>query len=101
MNDQIPPEAVIAKLSGLVGALVSLKFINGKNVYDKSVMVGCGWATSYFVAPLIATKYNAPEGSVGFLLGLAAVGLCGLFFRFIEAAPIDEFWKKILKKIGK
>jgi hypothetical protein len=101
MNDAIPPDAVLAKLSGLVGALVSLKFIHGKNIYDKSAMVACGWATSYFIAPDVAHKYNVTEGSVGFLFGLIAVGLCGLFFRFIEAAPIDEFWKKVLKKLGK
>lgn len=101
MNDIIPQEAIMAKLSGLVGALVSLKFINGKNIYDKSTMVACGWATSYFVAPVVAEKYSVTEGSVGFLLGLVAVGVCGLFFRFLEAAPIDEFWKKLLKKMGK
>ena len=101
MNDTIPQDAIMAKLSGLIGALVSLKFINGKNIYDKSTMVICGWATSYFVAPDVAARYNVTEGSVGFLLGLVAVGTCGLFFRFIEAAPIGEFWKKLLKKMGK
>ena len=101
MNDTIPPEAIITKLSGLIGALVSLKFINGKNIYDKSAMVACGWATSYFLSPDIAQRFKVTESSVCFIIGLIAVGLCGLFFRFIEAAPIAEFWKVILKKLSK
>lgn len=64
-------------LVGLVGAVVSLKFLKEASRTERSLMVLGGSVLSYLGSPLLArwVGWADAEGLVGFLLGLFGMAL--------------------------
>lgn len=60
------------KAAGLIGAAIAAVYIGGTRA-QIALQVVSGTAASYYTAPWMARQLAAPEGMVGFLLGLAAI----------------------------
>jgi len=60
------------KAAGLIGAAIAAVYIGGTRA-QIALQVVSGTAASYYMAPWLARQLAAPEGMVGFLLGLAAI----------------------------
>lgn len=60
-------------LGGLIGALLSLKFVPGANIWQRGTNVAGGMLTAAYLAPLVTSYLSVPqklEGGIAFLIGL-------------------------------
>lgn len=76
-----------ALAGGFFGALVSLKFIDGLNAWQRGTTVLAGTVVSAYVSPLIASWLELTpkiEGGVAFLCGLFGMSFTGAV---IKAMP--------------
>lgn len=65
---------ILGNLSGVAGALVSLKFTKG-TAFERLLMALGGAAFSYYAAPSVSAYLSMPEGVVGFMLGLFGMSI--------------------------
>lgn len=84
-------DAVMTKLAGVAGALVSLKFING-TWPERLVMAAGGSLLSIYATPWAAVKTGLPEGLCGFLFGLFGMAICAKIWESIQLAPVADLW---------
>lgn len=92
MSDNI--DAILTKLAGVGGALVSLKFING-TWPERLVMAFGGSLLSLYATPWAAVKTGLPEGLCGFLLGLFGMAICAKIWETIQLIPVADIWGEI------
>lgn len=92
-------DVIIAKLSGVFGACLSLAYMKGPPIERISNAVG-GAIVSLYTAPWLATKTDMPEGLTGFLMGLFGMAICAKGWELIQNTPIKEVWDGLLKKVG-
>jgi hypothetical protein len=74
-------------VGGFVGALVSLKFIEGLSVYQRGSTVLAGTMVSAYVTPIVVTYLELTpkmEGGIAFLCGLFGMSFTGAV---IKAMP--------------
>ncbi len=99
MND-MNPDAWAVKLAGLVGAVVSMQFLQGSWPARVNLALS-GAAISYFAAPYLSAKIGLPEGLTGFLLGLFGMAVASRVWEWIQTTPVAELWQLLLAKLGK
>jgi hypothetical protein len=88
-------DAVAVKLSGLVGAIVSMRFLSG--TWPQRIFTAlAGAVVSYYFAPWLAIRIGIPEGLTGFLLGLFGMAVLSRGWELVQAAPIGEIWNLAL-----
>lgn len=87
-------DAIMTKLAGVAGALVSLKFING-TWPERLVMAFGGSVLSVYATPWASMKTGLPEGLCGFLFGLFGMAICAKLWESIQLAPVADFWNEI------
>ena len=61
--------ALPARLAGVAGAMVSMRFLQGTFLARSTMALG-GAAISFYASPTMALRSGLPEGLSGFLLGL-------------------------------
>lgn len=84
-------DGIAAKLAGVAGAIVSMRFVQGS--WPARIFMALGGAVfSYYAAPFLATKSGLPEGLAGFLLGLFGMAVVSRMWEWIQATPIVETW---------
>ena len=91
-------DAALTKLAGVVGACISLKFING-TWPERVIMAIGGSAVSYYASPYAAQKAGLPEGLSGFLIGVFGMAICAKGWEAIQATPIAEVWRAAITKV--
>ena len=91
-------DAALTKLAGVVGACISLKFING-TWPERVIMAIGGSAVSYYASPYAAQKAGLPEGLSGFLIGVFGMAICAKLWEGIQATPIAEIWQAGINKV--
>ena len=93
MNDSFNfQEASLVKIiSGVVGALVSLKFIQGTWL-EKSFMALGGSCLSYFATSPIANWLNIEntEGLIGFIVGLFGMAIVAKIYELIQVIDAKQ-----------
>lgn len=91
-------ESIAAKLAGIAGALVSMRFLKG-TVVEKLTMAAGGAVFSFFAADFVATKTSVPPGLSGFLLGLFGMSILSRAWEWFQSTTIDfgAFFKGIFK----
>lgn len=88
-------DILLAKLAGVIGSIVSMRFIQGTWA-AKFLYAGCGSAISFYGAPTFSTKTSLPEGLAGFLLGLFGMAIAAKIHDWLRSAPVDILWQIML-----
>ena len=88
MLDHIDFEQVVKNLAGVIGALVSMRFLKGP-LLGKLVMACGGAAFSFFAAEWVSAKTSLPEGLAGFLLGLFGMSVLSRIWEWFEVTTFD------------
>lgn len=92
-------------LAGVVGAALSMKFIQG-SLTERLFMALGGSALSYWATPPIAAWVGIPnaEGLAGFLIGLFGMAIIAKVYEAIRAADASKMladaWGALTKRIG-
>ena len=85
-------------IGGFLGALVSLKFIEGMSVWSRASTVLAGALVAAYLTPVVVEWMELSakmEGGIAFLVGLFGMSMAGAV---IKAAPefVDAAKKKLL-----
>ena len=86
----------LAKLSGVAGSLISLKFITCNTWLELLTMVAGGSFLSLYAAPYVTMKTDLPEGLAGFLLGVFGMAIAAKVWEAIQATPAGEILGRFL-----
>lgn len=74
--------------AGLVGALISLRWVPGTTYMQRATNVGSGWGIAYFCGPIVAEFFGMTTPSsqlgLGFALGLFGVNLVAVVMDTIK-----------------
>lgn len=89
--------SLLVKLSGLAGAVVSLRFIPG-SWGERLTMAFGGYIFSLTFSSWVSSKVGIPEGGAGFLLGLFGMAILHKAWEFIQAFPIKDIWESLLNR---
>lgn len=93
-------DVVAAKLAGVAGALVSMRFLQGTWPQRISAAL-CGAAISFYAAPYVSSRIGLPEGLGGFLIGVFGMAVASRIWEWIQTAPIVPFWQLIIDRLRK
>lgn len=85
--------------SGVVGALVALRWIGGNPWQLASAFVG-GVGLAWYATPEVARWFGVSQGLTGFLLGLFGMAVVNRIFEGIASIPIGKVLEKVLRKVG-
>lgn len=89
-----------AKLAGVAGALVSMRFLQGTWPQRIGTAI-CGALISFYAAPYVAARVGIPEGLSGFLLGLFGMAIASRFWEWIQTTPIAGVWQIVIDWLKK
>jgi len=92
-------DAILAKLSGVAGAALSLAYMKGPPLERITNAVG-GALVSLYTSGWLSTKTSMPEGLTGFLMGLFGMAICAKGWELIQTVPLGDVWAGILQKLG-
>lgn len=92
-------DAIIAKFSGLAGALVSFSYLKG-TLPEKVVNAIGGYFMSVYLATWFSTKTGLPESGAGFIVGFFGMAVCARVWEMIQTTPMAEVWTGLLKRAG-
>ena len=90
-----------AAVAGVVGAIISLQFVEHMNTRQKMLAVISGAALAEFSAVSIAELLQVPAHSnfVAVLIGLFGISAIGWMFAFIKAFDGKMLWKALADRI--
>jgi len=93
-------DIIIAKFSGVAGALLSLNFIKG--TWPERITMGFGGAIiSLYATSYVASKTGLPDGFAGFLVGMFGMAITAKLWEAIQVTPIREIWTSTVAGISK
>lgn len=104
-------EQVAIKLSGFVGALVSMRYLKG-TLGERASMAAAGTALSFYASPYVSRISGLPEGFTGFLLGLFGMAMVSITWDWLQQAPVGSWvnraveawlamWLAVWARVGK
>lgn len=93
-------DIVAAKLAGVAGALVSMRFLQGTWPQRISTAV-CGALISFYAAPYVSIRVGIPEGLSGFLLGLFGMAIASRLWEWVQTTPIAGVWQIVIDWLKK
>jgi hypothetical protein len=82
---------IIKIVPATVGALVSLRFLKIEGTFNKIATTLGGIAASYYAADPVAHWLGAPEGLIGFGLGLFGMAVIAKGFEIVAAINAQGF----------
>lgn len=91
-------DAWAAKLAGVAGAAISMRFLQGSPLARVSMAIS-GSLVSYYAAPHIAQLTGMPDGLTGFLLGVFGMAVVSRMWQWVEQAPIALIWQAVVDRI--
>lgn len=88
---QFQEVGIVKIVSGVVGALVSLNFVQGTWI-EKSFMALGGSCLSYFATSPIANWMNIDnsEGLIGFIIGLFGMAIVSKIYELIQVIDAKQ-----------
>jgi hypothetical protein len=88
-------DAWAAKLAGVAGAIVSVRFLQG-TWPERLFTALAGAVLSYFATPFLSERIGLPEGLTGFLLGLFGMAVMSRAWEWIQTTPVAALWQLLL-----
>ncbi len=98
MTDMQNFDTVAVKLAGVVGAMVSMRFING-TWPERLSLAASGAVLAYFASPWLAERLSLPEGLTGFLVGFFGMAVASKAWETIQAFPMAAVWQAVIDRI--
>src|SRR5690606_5682192 len=98
MIDLTNVDTLAAKLAGVAGAAVSMRYLQGSWPARLS-MAASGALISYYAAPHLALRLGIPEGLTGFLLGLFGMAIVSRGWEAVQAFPIGPLWQAVVDRV--
>jgi hypothetical protein len=89
-------QSVAGKLAGVMGALVSMRFLKGP-VVSRLVMAAGGALFSWYAAEYVSSRTSLPEGLAGFLLGLFGMSILSRIWDWIQTTSITDILLAFIK----
>lgn len=93
-------DVIAAKLAGVAGALVSMRFLQGTWPQRVSTAI-CGALISFYAAPYVAGRVGIPEGLSGFLMGLFGMAIASRLWEWVQTTPIAGVWQIVIDWLKK
>jgi len=84
-------ETLAVKLSGVAGAIVSMRFLTG-TWPERLFTALCGAITSFFITPYLSEKIGLPAGLTGFLVGLFGMAIASRMWEWVQTTPVAALW---------
>jgi len=91
-------DEVAARLAGVAGALVSMRFLQGSRLARLSMALS-GAVISYYVSPYLAERVGIPEGLAGFLLGMFGMAVVSRAWEAVQAVPVGPLWQAVVDRV--
>lgn len=82
-------DALMAKLAGVAGALISMRFLQG-TFWSRVTMALAGSVLSYYAAAYVSQKTGLPEGLSGFLMGFFGMAIVSKAWEWLQTAPLGQ-----------
>lgn len=92
---EINVDALAAKLAGVAGAIVSMKFLQG-TLLQRVFTAFAGALMSYYTTPHISERIGMPEGLTGFLIGLFGMAIASRGWEWVQTTPVAALWQILL-----
>ena len=89
-------DALTTKLAGILGAIVSMKFLQGSWA-ERLSTAAAGAIVSYYLTPSLSSRIGMPEGLAGFLLGLFGMAVMSRGWEWVQTTPVAALWQIALE----
>lgn len=90
-------DILATKLSGVIGAVVSMRFLNG-SLKEKLSSALAGAVTSYYSAAWVAIRLGMPESLAGFLIGLFGMAVCSRIWVWVQSTSLADVISMVGRK---
>lgn len=91
-------DSAAARGAGVLGALVGMRYLNG-TWPEKISMAISGAIAAYYASPYASQLTGAPEGLVGFLMGMFGMAIVSKAWETIQAFPIGMLWQAVIDRV--
>lgn len=91
-------DAFAAKFAGVLGAAVSMRYLQGSWMARIS-MAASGSLGAYYAAPYLSEVLGIPEGLMGFLVGMFGMAIVSRAWEAVQAAPISALWQAVIDRV--
>jgi hypothetical protein len=86
------------EFSGVLGAMVSIRYLQGSWKARISTATS-GAFVAYYATPYLSTVLGAPEGLMGFLVGMFGMAIVSRTWEALQMAPIPALWQAVLDRV--
>lgn len=91
-------DSAASRFAGVLGALVSMRYLSGSWPAKVSMALS-GAVLSYYASPHIAERIGVPEGLAGFLLGLFGMAVVSRAWEAVQAFPTAALWQAVIDRV--
>ncbi|QKQ46837.1 hypothetical protein [Achromobacter denitrificans] len=91
-------DAFAAKFAGVLGAAVSMRYLQGSWMARLS-MAASGSLGAYYAAPYLSEVLGIPEGLMGFLVGMFGMAIVSRAWEAVQAVPIPALWQAVIDRV--
>ncbi|TRM53271.1 hypothetical protein YH64_009235 [Achromobacter sp. LC458] len=91
-------DALAAKFAGVLGAAVSMRYLQGSWMARIS-MAASGSLGAYYAAPYLSEVLGIPEGLMGFLVGMFGMAIVSRAWEAVQAVPIPALWQAVIDRV--
>jgi len=91
-------DALAAKLAGVLGAVVSMHYLQG-SWPARLGMAASGSLVAYYASPYLSLLLGIPEGLAGFLTGMFGMAIVSRGWEAVLAAPIGALWQAVIDRV--
>lgn len=91
-------DAFAAKFAGVLGAAVSMRYMQGSWPTRLS-MASSGSLVAYYTSPYLSLTLGIPEGLAGFLTGMFGMAIMSRAWEAVQAAPVGTLWKAVIDRV--
>lgn len=91
-------DALAAKLAGVLGAVVSMRYLQGSWPARLS-MAGSGSLVAYYSSPYLALLLGIPEGLAGFPTGMFGMAIVSRGWEVVQTVPIGALWQAVIDRV--
>lgn len=91
-------DALAAKLAGVLGAAVSMRYLRGSWTARLSMAVS-GSLVAYYASPYLSLMLGIPEGLAGFLTGMFGTAIASRAWEAVQAAPVGALRQAVIERV--
>ncbi|WP_312993411.1 hypothetical protein [Achromobacter animicus] len=91
-------DAFAAKFAGVLGAAVSMRYLQGSWPARLSMAIS-GSLVAYYTAPYLSLMLGIPEGLAGFLTGMFGMAIVSRAWEAVQSAPVGALWQAVIDRV--